>query len=768
MSSRISQAAVIGAGTMGAGIAAHIANAGLPVLLLDVPEPGDRRNRRAEDAIKRQLTTGGFMHPICAERVTAGNIEDDLPRLAEADWIVEAVAERLDVKRDLFSRIEAVRSQGSIVSSNTSTLPLAEITNGQQAAFARDFLVTHFFNPPRQMRLLELVAGPDTRAEAVEAIREFADVGLGKGVVACNDRPGFIANRIGCFWLAAGLAEAMTLGLSVEEADAVIGRPFGIPPTGIFGLFDLVGLDLMPSIWASLARNLPTTDGLHRYDLDPPLIHNMVGRGLLGRKAGAGFRRMVRDGDARIREALDLSIGEYRAPHLVSLESLATGGRDLRALLAHEDRGGRYAWRVMGATLAYAASAIPEVADDPAALDEAMRLGYAWSRGPFELIDAIGPAWFADRLKAQGQAVPPLLAAAAELGSFHRDTANAREVLGPDGGYLPLRRPPGTLRLADLGRQAKPVLSSSSGALWDLGDGVACLEFRTKANAFDTALLTLVEQATAAAGRGFRALLLGNDAASFSAGADLRGLLDAARQADWAWIEAMILTGQRAFAGLRNAPFPVVAAVAGNALGGGCEAALHSDSIQAHADVQMGLVEARVGLVPGWGGCRELLLRRLAIGDAPEEAARRAFASLLAAQTSTSALEAREIGFLRARDGITMNRERLLFDAKQVALRLAPGYRPSGPEMVTVTGAAGRKVLLGEPSLAARLATPHDCAVAEALATILTGGGAEPVQALPADEFARLEREAFLALIRRPEALTRIQDTVGAGRPQGA
>ncbi len=770
MMTPINKVVVIGAGIMGAGIAAHLANAGLSVVLLDTAEDGPRRSRRAEEALKRQLAAGGFMHPAFAGRVTPGNVEDDLGLVADADWIVEVIAERLEIKRALFARLEAVRKEGSIVSSNTSTLQLKALIEGQPARFARDFLITHFFNPPRHMRLLELVAGPATRPEAVDAIRRFADVALGKSIVACKDRPGFVANRIGCFWIAAALSEAMTLGLTVEEADAVIGRPFGIPATGVFGLLDLVGLDLMPQVWGSLARDLPADDPLRRFDLDPPIVRSMIERGLVGRKADTGFFRTLEQKGAPARQALDLASGEYRDLRPVSLGSLVTAGNDLHALLCHHDRGGRYAWRVMGPTLAYAVGLVPEITDEPSAVDEAMRLGYAWTRGPFELIDALGPAWLAERLAGESEPVPALLREAAAHGSFYRVADGRRESLRPRGEYRPLRRPSGTLSLADLKMAGKPLAGNRSGSLWDLGDDVACLEFHTKANAIDLHLLAMIEAAVTEVGKGFRALVLGNDAATFSAGADLRAVHEAARRGDWAWIEALVGTGQSTFRGLKFAPFPVVAAVSGAALGGGCEVALHCDAIQAHAETALGLVETKVGLVPAWGGCKELLLRLSSDGDrrsgvgSPGLAA---FRTISRACISASALDARDLAYLRPGDGLTMNRDRLLADAKAAALRLAEGYRPPEPRLLALPGLAGRQALLdalGEPTAMHR-AAPHDRLVGEMLATVLTGGDADPAQPLPEDEVCELEREAFLTLLRRGETQARIQHLLETGKP---
>jgi 3-hydroxyacyl-CoA dehydrogenase len=427
----IEQAAVLGAGVMGAQIAAHFANAGVPVHLLDVvPEGVENRNALAERA---------------ARLVTCGNLEDHVERLSEADWIVEAVVENLEVKRGLYAQVEAVRKQGSIVSSNTSTIPLEKLVESLPERFAKDFLITHFFNPPRYMRLLEVVAGAATRADARAAIRDFADRRLGKGVVDCHDRPGFIANRIGIFWMQCGVVvdchdrpgfianrigifwmqcgvvAAQDHGVTVEEADAVLSRPVGIPKTGLFGLLDLVGLDLHPKVDASMAALLAEDDAYHGWRRPWPLLEKLIAEGYTGRKGKGGFYRLDRSGGKRVKEALDLATGDYapaRKAVLESLDSARHGG--LKALVEHPDRGGLFAWTVLSHTLAYVASLVPEVADDIVAVDRAMTLGYNWKEGPFALIDRLGAAYFAERLEAEGRAVPPLLKAAAEAGGFYR------------------------------------------------------------------------------------------------------------------------------------------------------------------------------------------------------------------------------------------------------------------------------------------------------------------------------------------------------------
>jgi len=414
----IEHVTVIGAGVMGGGIAAQIANAGIPVLLLDVvPEGAGDRNTVAEQAVARMAKAdpAPFMSKRAVKRVTAGNIEDHLDQAAASDWIVEAVVERLDVKQALYKKIDAVRKKGSIVSSNTSTLPRAKLVEGMSQSFAADFLITHFFNPPRYMRLLEVVSGPENAAETVAGFEDFADRRLGKGVVEAHDTPGFIANRIGTFWIQCAIVEAIDRGLSIEEADACLGRPLGIPKTGVFALMDLVGIDLMPYVDQSLAGALSADDAYMKIRREVPLIGKMIADGYTGRKGKGGFYRLNTEGGGRVKEAVDLSSGAYAPAAKPALESLREARRGgAKAMVSHADKGGQYAWAVMSRTLAYAASLVPEIANDVDAVDQAMRLGYNWKKGPFELIDAIGPADMATRLAEDGAAVPALLKTAAE------------------------------------------------------------------------------------------------------------------------------------------------------------------------------------------------------------------------------------------------------------------------------------------------------------------------------------------------------------------
>ena len=763
----IAKVGVIGAGLMGSGIAGQVANAGVPVVLLDLV-PGAAA-RAVETLLKSE--PAAFMHPRQARLVTTGDLETDLALVADCDWIIEAIVERPDAKRALYAKLEAVRKPGSVVSSNTSTIPLADLIAGLPAAFAADFMITHFFNPPRYMRLLETVAGPATRAEAVDAVSSFADLRLGKSVIVCKDTPGFIANRIGTLWLSAGVRHAIDLGLSIEEADAVAGRPMGVPKTGIFGLIDLVGLDLMPLVAGSLLRTLPPTDAYHAIHREEPLTTRMIAEGRTGRKSkSGGFYAMKKDGAARQKLSVDLSTGEYRPEAKSRLASVDEAGRDLRKLAEHPDRGGRYARALLLDTLCYAASLVPEIAHSIADVDAAMRLGYNWKDGPFELIDRVGPAWLASALRADGRPVPKLLAAVGD-GSFYRTHEGRLQAFGIDGAYHDVLRAPGVLLLGDIKRRSKPLARNGSASLWDIGDGVACLEFTSKMNSLDPDIMAMIGRAVSMGKKGaFKALVVHNEGTNFSVGANLGLALFAANIAAWGEIEGSVEGGQTTYRKLREAPFPVVGAPVGMALGGGCEILLHCDAVQAHAETYMGLVEVGVGLIPGWGGCTTMLRRWQANKKHPKgpmPAVAKVFEIISTAQVSKSAAQAQELLYLTPSDAITMNRDRLLADAKSRALSMVEGYTPPEPVTMRLPGAAGRAALaMAVDGFAATgKATPHDVVICRGLAEILTGGPADPTEDTPEANIYALEHSVFMTLVKNPASLARIEHMLETGKP---
>ncbi len=769
----IQKVAVIGAGVMGAGIAAHVANAGILVVLLDiVPEGADNRNVIAESAVNKMLKTepAAFMHKKNAKLVTTGNIEDHLELLADCDWIIEAVIERLDIKQSLYRKIDPIRKPGSLVSSNTSTIPLDNLVEGLSSKFAEDFLITHFFNPPRYMRLMEIVGGTRTRADAVPAVRDFCDRRLGKGVVDCKDTPGFIANRIGIYWIQTAVLEAINMGVTVEEADAVLSKPVGIPKTGVFGLSDLVGLDLMPHLMTSMKSTLPTTDAFHTVAEIPVLIERMIAEGYTGRKGKGGFYRINREGGGKIKEAIDLQSGEYRVSEKPRLESVAAARDGLRALVEHDDIGGRYAWRVLSRVLSYAASLVPEINDDLHAVDEAMRLGYAWKYGPFELIDRLGGVWFADRLRTEDRVVPAILEVAGDK-SLYRVDDGTLQFLTLTGDYQDVPRAEGVMLLADIKRRSEPLAKNGSASLWDIGDGVVCLEFTSKMNSLDQQILNMITTAIELIpANGYQALVIHNEGSNFSVGANLGLVLYAANLAMWAETEAMVKAGQDVYKALKYAPFPVVAAPSGMALGGGCEMLMHCDAIQAHAETYSGLVEVGVGVIPGWGGCKEMLTRwvinkRRAGGPMPPVI--KAFETISVATVAKSAAEARDHLFLRPDDGITMNRDRLLADAKARALSMVDGYTPPEPVEISLPGPTAKAAMEMAVDGFVKLgkATQHDVVVSAELAECLSGGDTDVTETLTEDDLLALERNSFMRLLKHPDTLARMEHMLTTGKP---
>ncbi|CCQ73248.1 3-hydroxyacyl-CoA dehydrogenase/enoyl-CoA hydratase family protein [Magnetospira sp. QH-2] len=718
----IHRVCVIGAGVMGAGIAAQAANGGAQVLLLD-------RDDIAREALTRlrKSKPAALMHKNLLGQIVPGNVERDLKQAADCDWFVEAIIEDMGIKAALYERLDAVRRPGTPVSSNTSTLTRATLIRDMPASLARDFLITHFFNPPRYMRLVEWVADPDQK---FGSLKDFIDRRMGKRIIRCKDSPGFIANRIGTFWLHAAVTEAIKRSIDVETADALLGRPAGVPKTGVFGLLDLVGLDLMPHVLEAMREALAVDDPLLDLGPIPSLVTEMIADGYTGRKGKGGFYRL-NNGVKEVRSLIDGSYAPARRP-----KPKAARGGGLRALINHDSPEGAYARAVVTRTLAYAARCLPEIAERPIDVDAAMRLGYAWKKGPFELNETLG----AEKISLPKLPKPALLDS------------------DPWG-------------LADVKAQGAPLASNRSASLWDLGQGVAGLEFHSKLNALDPFSLAMMNKAvTLIPRRGMSALVIANDGTNFSVGANIAMLLVTGKLRLWPLINWILSHGQKTFARLKYAPFPVVGAPSGMALGGGCEVLLHCDALVAHGETYMGLVEAGVGIVPGWGGCKEMLGRLSempAIGRGPMPAVLKAFEIIATAQVATSAMEARDLGFLRSDDAIVMNRDRLWLQARDRALDMAPGYQPPKPRTLHLPGSSGRAALLMAIGDFERkgLTTPHDVTVARALARVMTGADTDPTDPVGEDHLLALERQAILSLIRTPQTRARVDHMLRKGKP---
>lgn len=745
---------VIGAGSMGSGIAALLASAGVSVRLLDMAGPPADRNAIAQGGVQRQLQTEGFTHPAAAALVEVGNLDDGLQQIADSDWIVEAIVEDLAIKRELFARIEQYRNVNAIVSSNTSTIPLKDLIDGRSDGFRQHFVITHFFNPPRRMQLLELIQG-DADREVHVRIERWATELLGKSVVACRDTPGFIANRIGNYWMSVASLEAMKGGLTVEEADAAVGQPFGVPRTGVFGLFDFVGINLVPLVWRSLLGMLPADDAHHRHDITSnSLFASMLQRGLTGRFGPGGFYRLKLPDRSKVDEVLDLQSGEYRP----RISPPAKNHAGLRALCESPDPTGNYAWQVLSHLVQYSAGIAHEIADDIDAIDLAMRIGYNWKFGPFELADEVGADWIVARLEQEGRDVPPLLREVAGRGGFRPQGAPAttsREKAG---------RP---IRLAGIKQHTRPLYTNASASLWDSGDGVACLEIHTKLNACDEQVVEALEEAVRLVPNGHRALTVGSvEGRAFSAGAKLDVFIARAEAGDWAGLRSFVSSGQNALLALKYAPFPVVAASWGLALGGGCELMMHCDAIVAHSELQAGFPERNAGIIPGWGGGTQLLLRHLERGALAEAALLKAFNTIVGCDISRSALFAQEMGMLRPSDHVVMSRAHVLDRAKSVALSLAENYGAPQRATIAVSGASGRAALQAkiDVELANRNFTQTDAGIAEELAIVLTGGASTDLQ-LSETAMMALEIDAIVELAKRASTLARLEHLRSTNKP---
>lgn len=762
----ISKVAVIGSGTMGSGIAAQLANAGIEVLLLDIKASGVHANAIAERAVERLKKSNPplIVHRDVLEKIATGNIEDDLPSIAECDWIVEAIVERLELKKELYRDIDKYRKRGAIVSSNTSTIPMSLLVDGMPADFRNHFAITHFFNPVRYMRLLELVKGDETSEQVMDVLRRFNDEKMGKGIVDCRDTPGFLANRVGVFALQVGIDEAIRCGLGVEDADALMGRPMGIPKTGVFGLYDLIGLDLMVDVVKSLKSILPEGDAFHRVSEPNSLIERLIEEGYTGLKGRGGFYR-TRDGK---REAVDLSTGGWCATRGTA-PALAEAGEEngVNTLIDGDTPQHRFCRRVLARVLAYAAGLLPEVADNPAPIDDAMKLGYNWIHGPFELIDVIGTTGFTSMLDEEGIPRPPYLTEADGRSCYRVEQARL-EKRHVDGHYRPLRRAPGIIRFNEARCTLQALSENQSASLFRLENDIGVVEFHTKANALDEGCMEIVADAAARAGRELRGIVVHNDGPHFSAGVNLNRFREMIDRSDWDGIDEFLKDFQHSVRALKYCPVPVVAAPSGLTVGGGYEVTAHCDVLVAHTNIVLGLVECMVGVIPGGGGVKDTLHRWHQILDDWEQAAHRTFMNIGYGKTGTSPQQAAELAYFRqALDRQVMNRDRLLSSACEVIDELSESYTPPTPPVFHWCGATPFNEMrrhLEKNHDAGRLMA-HDVTVGTELARIVTGGETEARDGVSEDELYAAERQSFVTLARTGATRARIVHMLDRGGP---
>ncbi len=766
---RIAKLGVLGAGSMGSGIAALAASAGVPVVLLDVPGTGGSdRNSVARDALARLVKAkpAPFMDASAARLIRIGNFDDNLELLRECDLVIEAIIEDAETKRALYERVEGVRGENTIVASNTSGIPIASLGTGRSDAFRARFLGTHFFNPPRYLHLLEIIAMAETAPNVVSAVRRFAERVLGKGVVLARDVPGFIANRLGIY----GWIRAMRLlekyDLTIDEVDALTGTLIGRANSATFRTADISGLDVVAHVTAGLAA----TTG-EDFEL-PKWVHELVRQGKLGVKTGVGFYR--RDGKAIL--TLDWKTGEYKPQAVPELKELAhLAGKALPERLEGIVRaGGKYAdyLRTLFVEMShYTIAKMPEIALDVISVDRAMEWGFAWEVGPFRQMDALGMPFLRAQFSERGLPEPPLLKVAQE--GFYRELGSGPRQITLAGSYVPIEPVPDQLELGLIKQFQGTVADNDEASLLDIGHGVLLLEFHGKMNAIGPGVLDLLERADAKIRTsGLTGLVIGNtDPRVFSAGANLGSVAERAAAGDWASLDTGIRAFQRASTRLRTLPFPVVVAPFGLTLGGGAEFTLHATQVQAHAELYIGLVEIGVGLIPAGGGTKELLRRFTAELSSYEgadlfDAAQRAFKLISMGTTSTSAAEARRLGFLQGGDGISMNRDRLLHDAKQRVVALADDYIAVQPGSLRVLG----KEALGNLAYGvwamreAKYITDHEVTIGRKLAYVLAGGDGPPREVSEQD-LLDLEREAFLSLLGTKETQERITHMLKTGKP---
>jgi len=800
MTLRIQKAAVLGAGTMGARIAAHFANAGLACLLLDiVPQnaaPADRNKIVAAglEAAKKSKPAA-FFAPSLASRIAIGNFEDDLARIADADWIIEAVAENLEIKRNLLAKVAQHRKPGSIVTTNTSGLPVHLIAEGLPEEFQQHWAGTHFFNPPRYMKLVEVIRGPKTLPGVLEVLSDFCDRRLGKGVVLAKDTPNFIANRIGTFSMLNALRLMSALGMTVEEVDACTGPAVGWPKSATFRTADIVGLDVLMHVVKNIYETAPHDESREVYKV-PALVEEMAKRSWLGDKTGQGFYKRVKGEGEKEILTLDVNTMEYRPRQKAKFASIEAGKaiedthERLRTLLQplfeeqKADKAQQFIWGGFSEMCLYAGRRMPEISDHIVDVDRAMRWGFAWELGPFEIVDSIGLTTFAKQVKKEGRLLPAIFEKALASGrkAFYESHKGESSVFDLATGTMErVEEPAGILILKSLKEAGREVERNSGASLIDLGAGVVCCEFHSKMNAIGADLIAMIHKGLKRLETDFDAMVIANQAANFSVGANLMLVLVGAQEQEWDELHMAVKQFQNINLAIKYALKPVVAAPQGMALGGGCEIGLHAAKIHAAAEAYIGLVETGVGLIPGGGGTKEMLIRaneRAASGDDLDlfHALRPVFENVAAAKVGTSAEEGREFGYLRREDPVSLNRDRLVADAQQTAIGLVrSGWKPRAASWQEGAQTTQIKVL-GESFLSAAkmaihlmvrggYASDYDAHVARKLANILAGGALTSPQIVSEQYVLDLEREAFVSLCGEKKTQARIAHTLKTGKP---
>jgi 3-hydroxyacyl-CoA dehydrogenase len=792
----IKKVVIIGSGTMGSGIAAQVVNAGIPVSLLDLPSKQGSRNQIAEDAKKRILKS---RPPLLIEKnrielISAGNTEDDFILIGKADWVVEAVVEQINIKKDIYKKIENIRKQDSIISSNTSTIPLKVLSADMSDEMKKDFCITHFFNPVRYMGLLEIVTEPINDKEKINLLKSFCDEKLGKGVILCKDTPGFLGNRVGVYAIQVAMTEAFKMGLTTEEADAVFGRPMGIPKTGVFGLYDLIGIDLMADVLKSFIKELPKDDPFHDVAQEIPLITKLISNGYTGRKGKGGFYRINKEGEQKVLEAINLKSGEYS--HSKKIDLGIDDKVNIKSLISRNDKYGEYAWSVLSKIILYASSLIPDVTSEHNNIDEAMLLGFNWTKGPFEILNEIGVNFFVESNQNT------------KISKFINDIylQDKKNWYGSKQLYSPVRS---TIRnreqfishenwarsfgqkftkddqefLDNRSAIVSRVFTRRSGAIpLTTGERIISqdivnkdrwkeevflvVEFNTKANTLDNDSMKVLNEAA-----NIGNVIIINNSMQFSAGVNLNYVMEFAKEKKWKQIEKFIFNFQKTCKKLKYSEFPVISAPSGLAIGGGFEVVCQSDYVVSHVNVVLGLVETLVGLIPAGGGCKEMLWRWAQTEEAkkdPNFAPLKVFDLIGYAKTASSPNEAKPYKFLLDKDRVVINRDRLLHESEKLLIEeISKDYKPPKEPTFKLPGASVREKMyeILENLYKDKKILDHGVEVGKQLAFVLSGGNITIDKELTEDDLYALELEAFMNLIQMPKTQERIKHTLETGKP---
>ena len=770
----INHVTVIGSGLMGAGIAAHLTNAGVNVLLLDIPDVStENRNNFADQAVKKlsKIKPSPLTLAQNTNLIETGNIDDHLQLIKKSDWVIEVIIEDLNIKKSLYEKIENLMKDDLIVSSNTSTIPLKKLTEGRNSKFKSNFFITHFFNPPRYLKLLEIVSSEKNNINFKKMISEFCDVKLGKTVIECNDTPGFIGNRIGVFWMMSASMKAIEMGLSVEEADLIVSSVFGAPKTGIFGLLDVVGLDLMPHVLSSMIDNLDDNDEYHLYKKIPEIFNYMLKNKLIGRKGIGGFYKLENVNGKKIKKSINLSTKEYSESKKPSIDSLKTAKKDLIKFLEMNNNYSKYAWSILSEVILYTLNHTTEISNDITSIDSAMKNGFGLELGPFELMDKLGKSWFENKLLSENKSVPSILSKLFEEKFYKVEEGKLKYFDFNKNLFNNLERPEGILILSDIRKSKKPIEKISTASLWDIDDGVTVFEIHSRGNSIDMNTMQFLNRSIDVVNASYKAMIIYNEGSMFSAGANVGEALFLGNIGlETELVDKIVENGQKVYQKLKYSKFPVIAAPSGMALGGGCELLLHSNFVQAHVETYIGLTEAALGICPAWGGCKELLYRfqdSKTIAKGPMPAIMQAFQTIGLAKTSTSGPEAQKFGFLSDNDGITMNRDRLLYDAKSVAIKMIGNdFIPPEKPLYRLPGKTAFSALqLGLNGMKdAGQISDHDKFIGEQIAIILSGGDTDMLNEVDEDYILKLESVAIQTLFREPKSQERIEKLLETGK----